>query len=112
MKQKTFLILVCCSLFLSLQAQHKLSGERNAYNAGDQLVKQQVVFKDPGASGKGLVWDFRFLQPVDDSEYNLNYFIPDSTDMTLLCGREHRTRYYSRQERDSLWATEYKIIKQ
>ena len=90
------------------QAQNtrKLTSDLNTYRAGDQLVKQQVAYKDPGSSGRNLTWDFQALQPVD-YEYGLNYFIPDSADMTLLCGREHRTRYYYRQQNDSLWATGY-----
>ncbi|MBP1615022.1 MAG: hypothetical protein H6Q13_2470 [Bacteroidetes bacterium] len=40
-------------MVISLRAQnlHKLSTERNAYRAADQLVKQQVQYKDPGSSG-------------------------------------------------------------
>ena len=95
-------------MVISLQAQnlHKLSTERNAYRAADQLVKQQVEYKDPGSSGKNLTWDFRFLQPINE-EYALNYFIPDSTNMMRLCGQEHNTRYYFRQQKDSLQAVGY-----
>lgn len=95
-------------MVISLQAQnlHKLSTERNAYRAADQLVKQQVEYKDPGSSGKNLTWDFRFLQPINE-EYTLNYFIPDSTNMIRLCGQEHNTRYYFRQQNDSLQAVGY-----
>lgn len=84
-------------------AQHTLTSNRNAYRAADQIVKQQVEFKDPGSSGKGLIWDFRMTQPINE-EYSLNYFIPDSTRMDTLCGLEHNTRYYYMQKRDSLWA--------
>ena len=44
------------------------------------------------------------LQPINE-EYSLDYFIPDSTVMNRLCGKEHKTRYYYRQQNDSLWAT-------
>lgn len=84
-------------------SQHALTVERNAYRAADQIVKQQVEFKDPGSSGKNLTWDFRMVQPINE-EYTLDYFIPDSTHMDTLCGMEHRTRYYYAQKRDSLWA--------
>lgn len=77
--------------------------DRNAYRAEDHIVKQQVVFKDPGASGKDLTWDFSMLQDINE-EYNLNYFIPDSMHMDTICGMEHRTRYYYKQKNDSLWA--------
>ncbi|HLP05931.1 MAG TPA: hypothetical protein VK152_10930, partial [Paludibacter sp.] len=87
MKQLSLLL---CLAALSLQAQtsHTLTAERNTYRAADQLVKQQVEFKDPGPSGKDLHWDFSMVQPVNE-DYTLDYFIPDSTQMTKLCGREH-----------------------
>lgn len=88
---------------LSAQNLHVLTTDRNTYRAGDQIVKQQVEFKDPGSSGKNLTWDFRMLQPINE-EYSLNYFIPDSTRMDTLCGLEHNTRYYYMQKHDSLWA--------
>jgi len=91
---------------LHAQSSHSLTTDRNAYRAADQLVKQQVEFKDPGSSGKSLTWDFQMLQPINE-EYSLKYFIPDSTNMLQLCGQEHNTRYYYRQQRDSLQATGY-----
>ena len=98
-------ILLLCSIALCLQAQHslRLTANRNAYRAGNELQKQQVVFRDPGSNGKNLIWDFRHLQVIDE-EYKLRYFIPDSAYMHLLCGVEHRTRYYYNQSKDSLWA--------
>jgi len=107
MKKITVLLLFCfVCLFNQAQNSQKLTTKRNAYRAADQLVKQQVEFKDPGSSGKGLNWDFSTVQPIDEN-YTLNYFIPDSTDMTRLCGMEHNTRYYYRQQMDSLQATGY-----
>lgn len=105
---KLTLSLFLCLMVISLQAQnlHKLSTERNAYRAADQLVKQQVEYNDPGSSGKNLTWDFRFLHPINE-EYALHYFIPDSTNMIRLCGQEHNTRYYFRQQKDSLKAVGY-----
>jgi hypothetical protein len=99
------IVALLCLFTLSANSQ-VLTTERNAYRAADQLVKQQVEFKDPGSSGKNLTWDFRFLQPINE-EYALNYFIPDSTQMTRLCGQEHNTRYYFREQRDSLQAVGY-----
>ncbi|NDP22621.1 MAG: hypothetical protein GZ091_16300 [Paludibacter sp.] len=92
------------AFFASLSAQHSLTLKRNVYRAADELVKQQVEFKDPGSKGKNLTWDFRLLQPINE-EYKLDYFIPDSTNMNRLCGKEHYTRYYYLQRNDSLWAT-------
>lgn len=87
-----------------MQAQsHRLTVDRNAYRPADRIVKQQVEYKDPGASGKEISWDFRLVQPINE-DYQLDYFIPDSTHMDTLCGKEHNTRYYYSQKRDSLWA--------
>jgi len=98
----TFLEVLC----LNAQNSHSLSTGLNAYRAADQLVKQQIEFKDPGSLGKSMTWDFSTIQPINEA-YTLNYFIPDSTDMFRLCGMEHDTRYYFRQQKDSLQATGY-----
>lgn len=97
-------LLLAITISSSITGQVQLTKERNAYRASDQLIKQQVEFKDPGSSGKNLIWDFRMLQPVNE-EYPLKYFIPDSTRMDTVCGMEHHTRYYYCQKRDSVWAT-------
>lgn len=104
MKKLTHLLFLSCVL-MPIQAQnsHKLTLDRNAYRAADQMVKQQVEFKDPGSSGRNLTWDFSMLQALNE-EYKLDYFIPDSLQMNRLCGMEHNTRYYYLQQADSLWA--------
>ena len=102
MNKLTLSFFFCCIL-INATAQHKLTANRNAYRAADQLVKQQVEFKDPGSSGKNLTWDFSMLQPINE-KYTLDYFIPDSTQMERLCGKEHSTRYYYLQHGDSLRA--------
>ena len=107
MKKRTlFFITFFVSLGLHAQNFQTLTTVRNAYRAADQLVKQQVEFRDPGSTGKGLSWDFSTLQPINEN-YSLNYFIPDSTRMICLCGQEHNTRYYFRQQQDSLQAVGY-----
>jgi len=107
MKKITLTLLLCYVCILAqAQTSQVLTNDRNAYRAADQLVKQQIEFKDPGSSGKALNWDFSSVKPINE-EYSLNYFIPDSTDMFRLCGMEHNTRYYFRQQKDSLQATGY-----
>ena len=104
MNKLTFSFLFYCVLIpIQAQTSQKLTSDRNAYRAADQLVKQQVEFKDPGSSGRNLIWDFSMLQPLNE-EYKLDYFIPDSLQMNRLCGMEHNTRYYYLQQADSLWA--------
>jgi len=107
MRKTTCLFLLCSAfLFIPAQTSQKLTTTRNAYRAADEIVKQQIQFKDPGSSGKGLYWDFSTVQLINEA-YSLNYFIPDSILMTRLCGMEHNTRYYYRQQQDSLQATGY-----
>ena len=104
--KKYIFILIACFVAGSRIAQtsQRLSTDRNAYRADDQIVKQQVEYRDPGSSGRALFWDFSMLQPINE-KYTLNYSIPDSSLMTRLCGTEHNTRYYYLQQHDSLWAT-------
>jgi hypothetical protein len=102
MKQTSFFFAFLAITNLSAQ-NLKLSTGRNAYRAADNLVKQQVEFKDPGSSGKNLNWDFSMVQPINEN-YKLNYFFKNKKDTTLLCGQEHNTRYYYLQKSDSLWA--------
>jgi len=107
MKKHILLLLTSISGFsIYAQTSHTLTTSRNAYRAADQLVKQQVEYKDPGSNGRNLTWDFRMVQPINE-EYKLDYFIPDSTNMNRLCGMEHNTRYYYLQQHDSLQAVGY-----
>ena len=96
-----FILSYCACLLTMSQTSQKLTTTCNAYRAADKIVKQQIDFKDPGSSGKNLNWDFSIVQPINE-EYSLNYFIPDSTKMNLLCGMEHNTRYYYHEQQDSL----------
>ncbi len=87
------------------QSLNTLTREGNAYRAGDLLVKQQVEFKDPGAAGRNITWDFSMLQPINE-DYKLRYFLPDSLRFPdKICGLEHNTRYYYRQRNDTLITT-------
>ena len=108
MKNKFLIFILLCSLsnVYTTIAQHKLETERNSYRAANQIEKQQVEYKDPGSTGRDLYWDFSFLQNKNYN-YPINYFIPDSVDMTRLCGMEHNTRYYYQQKTDTLLAVGY-----
>lgn len=89
---------------LSISCQNRLTQIQNGLRASDNLFKQQVEFKEPGSSGRNLIWDFRMLTMLNNN-YSLKYFIPDSTQMDTICGLEHHTRYYYSQKRDSVWST-------
>lgn len=105
--KKTLLIL---SLFFAAygllhpQELLKLTSTDNTYQTGDSLYKYQVEYKDPGSVGRELEWDFTKLD-VKDENYLIKYFYPNKDDTTRICGMEHRTRYYYRQQNDSVWAT-------
>ena len=86
------------------QPHLRLSGNANSFHSGDSLYKYQVEYKDPGSMGRELEWDFTKLNILNEN-YQIKYFLPDKKDTTRLCGMEHRTRYYYRQQNDSLWAT-------
>lgn len=105
MKHKLLCLFIFGFLAISVMAQtaQKLTVERNAYRAADQIVKQQVQYKDPGSSGPNITWDFCNLD-IENDAYSLNYFIPDSSNMTRLCGVENGTHYYYTQQQDSLLA--------
>ncbi len=98
-------VLIALLLYTSGSAA-QIQQHSHIYRAGDCLIKQQVAYKDPGASGRELTWDFFKLDALNDA-YSLSYFIPDSTDMTRLCGMEHRTRYYYRMCEDTVWIEGY-----
>lgn len=102
MNKLTF-FLCLLSIQLYSQSNHSLTSERNAYRAGDKLVKQQIEYKDAGSAGKNLLWDFRGINLINEN-YTLDYFITDSSRMDTLCGIEHNTRYYYYQNNNSLWA--------
>jgi hypothetical protein len=112
MKRQLYkLVLLLTSVPAILPAQHVLQSELNLPRAGDEIIKQQVQYKNPGRSGENVLWDFSSLESVNP-EYKLVYSTPrvrkDSlyilgkdtfklTDMQnekLLIGREHNTRYY------------------
>ena len=70
MKSKLLIIFsICVSM---------LYAEDNIY------IKQQVAYKDQGAYGKELTWDFGMLSPINE-EYTIAYSIPDSNDMHQWC---------------------------
>ena len=90
------LVLIIISIYVStLYAE-----DNNTY------IKQQVAYKDQGASGKELTWDFGMLSPINE-EYTVAYSIPDSNYMHRWCATEHRTRYYYTLTADTIWRTGY-----
>lgn len=107
MKALPLLILIFCPLlsFGQINLQH------NGLRSGDELIKQQVDYKDPGREGDNVIWDFGKLKSVND-EYSLVYSSPvlqensyyvmgydtiqnrDIDKNSLIIGTEHNTMYY------------------
>ena len=118
MKRLYFLLLLSIPGMLS--AQHTLQSELNLPRVGDELVKQQVFYKDPGRSGHNVLWDFGRLE-IYDGDYMLGYteadivgdsvyvMGPDTLYLDGLdenipfIGTEHYTRYYYHLSGDKLW---------
>ena len=107
MKVLHLLILIFCPLLLFGQ----INLQHNGLRSGDELIKQQVDYKDPGRSGDNVIWDFGKLKSVND-EYSLVYSSPvlqessyyvmgydtiqykDTDQNSLIIGTEHNTMYY------------------
>ncbi|MGJ1014501.1 T9SS type A sorting domain-containing protein [Bacteroides salyersiae] len=82
--------------------------EQNALRIGDKILKQQIMYRDPGNSGENVFWDFSRIEVVDDS-YSLSYnaccdtvFDKYSEISELLVGVQHATAYQYLQKKDSL----------
>lgn len=96
-------------IFILLLLMSPISGintlllKNNSFQVGDQIIKQQVEYKDPGSSGRDLSWDFSMVQSVND-DYVIDIFIPDSSRMDTLCVGEHNTRYYYQTRNDTLFS--------
>lgn len=92
----------------------------NSPRPGDEIIKQQVEYKDPGRDGSNVIWDFGKLESIND-EYSLVYSEPYLIDKSqyimgrdtipskeikqgeLLIGTEHNTMYYYRIKDNALW---------
>ena len=119
MKRNIFFLLTL-ALPLSLPAQHTLESRLNTFRAGDEIIKQQVEYKNPGRSGENVLWDFGQLNSIND-EYTLTYSAPaliadsmyilgldtilsrELTEGSLMIGTEHNTMYYYYQTDNRLW---------
>lgn len=101
---------IMTSMLVATMVQSSSAIELRAYpnrlEAGLSYVKEQVEYKDPGASGTECQWDFRQLKSLSN-DYPVEYFVPDSSRMNVICGHEGRNRNYYKQENDSIWCIRY-----
>ena len=113
----TFSILL--SLLFVWSAPAQITYKNNCIRSGDEIIKQQVEYKDPGRSGENVIWDFSNLQSIND-EYKLTYMSPymnedslyilgedtlraaEVNEQDLIIGREHFTSYFYRVKENRL----------
>jgi len=116
MKKELLTAFLLCAV-MGLYAQ--VNRKHNAIRPGDEIIKQQVEYKDPGRSGENVIWNFSKLKPVNE-EYALTYSAPlllrdsiyimgkdtipkeEINEGDLIIGKEHYTRYFYRIKNDTL----------
>ncbi|GHT76478.1 hypothetical protein AGMMS50262_14780 [Bacteroidia bacterium] len=120
--RKTILVLLlllwCIPALVS--AQHILESTLTLPRSGEEIIKQQVDYKDPGRSGANVLWDFGQQETVNE-EYTLSYSSPELikdsfyimgldtilqqnlAGGSLLIGAEHNTMYYYYLTGNRLW---------
>ena len=99
-KQLLTFMLTFIGIVSYLQAQPYLSKSCNLMRDGDNLVKQQIVYKAPGRSGENVFWDFSRQESVND-HYTLAYQAPGDS---LIIGIENRTLYKYVQTGDTVFS--------
>ena len=115
--KKTLTLSMCIIGMLSTYAQ--ISSRHNMMRPTDEIIKQQVEYKDPGRAGESVIWNFSKLKGVNP-EYRLRYSSPvlvndsiyimgqdtilanEVKEGDLVIGTEHYTRYYYRLKNDTL----------
>ncbi|BES62596.1 T9SS type A sorting domain-containing protein [Dysgonomonas capnocytophagoides] len=112
-----FTAILLLSIPLTITAQ--IVQRYNSPRSGDEIIKQQVEFKDPGREGENVIWDFGKLKSINN-RYSLTYSSPDLLDnsyyilgrdtiqanndsVRYLIGTEHSTMYYLQVKDNSLY---------
>lgn len=121
---KTTTLLLLFAYFTPVSVFGQLSSEYNRIRIGDNIVKQQVEYKDPGKSGRNRLWNFSKLKTTD-YEYTISYsrpplqgdsiYIMGDTSIRkndvkydeLIVGTEHNTMYYYQVRNDTLFQLGY-----
>ncbi len=96
------LLLVAGIVYMQSLSAVVLTVDSNCLEADQAFVKAQVEYKDPGKAGRDCQWDFRKLQILSE-EIPVEYFIPDSSCVDIICKHERHNRVYYKQANDSLW---------
>lgn len=96
-------ILIIFGFFCLAPAYSQLRSELNLPRAGDELLKEQVVYCKPGEAGEKQTWDFSSLRLIDDA-YTVNYFTRDDW---KIIGAEKGKLSFFRIDGDSLLLAGY-----
>nr|WP_297167131.1 T9SS type A sorting domain-containing protein [uncultured Dysgonomonas sp.] len=116
MRRITCVLLI---LFNTALVLGQITLQYNGIRPGDEIIKQQVDYKEPGREGENVIWDFSKLKSVNDQYslvYKKPYLLNDSTykmgkdlfkvkqvdPSTLVLGIEHNTMYYFKQNDNKL----------
>jgi len=59
-------ILILSGILCLTPARSQLRSEQNLPRAGDELIKEQVVYFEPSEAGENQTWDFRNIRLIDD----------------------------------------------
>lgn len=98
---------LCCFAQINYQYNH--------IRSGDEIIKQQVKYKNPGREGENVIWDFSKLSSINN-DYPLTYntidseifnigndtLLIDKAKEELILGIEHSTMYYYKQDSTQL----------
>lgn len=98
-------VLLTAAPILSFSQQLRLNTH---YPGNDTIVKQQVIYKNPGSSGKDVTWDFGMLQPISEAE--THYILSPSDSGRYTC-HEHATRTYFILHGNSIFCSGYENAK-
>ena len=117
MRKYTLNLLFLILLPISLCGQ--ITQRYNSPRSGDEIIKQQVEFKDGGRTGENVIWDFGKLKSINN-EYSLVYSSPNLLDnsyyifgsdtvhstsndsVEYLVATEHSTMYYLKKQNNRL----------
>jgi hypothetical protein len=94
-----FLLLL---LPIKILAQPTLTFEKNAPLPGNDIVKQQVKYVDPGRSGRMIIWNFSNLKVVNDSYIISHENLINQKGKEQLIATEHNTSYYYDNSSDTI----------
>ena len=123
--KKLILSIVFLMYYGIMFSQYSLRHSHNAPRIGDEIIKQQIEYKEVGEEGSDCFWDFKDIQLINE-EYSLSYSMPPIMDDTLyvfgydsiplnslgkneqlIVGIEHNTMYYYLLQNEYLYLLGY-----